>query len=186
MNEDNRFIGFFKKITDSEQSLKRLPFYFFLICVLLICLIFKLNKTNHYLEKIAANGTQYIEFETLDTTENDEIETNTSNEDNTETTTFITESETTTVKGTETTTAKKNENKNEPSKVVVSNKENPADNTSSKSTYIININSKKIHRDDCSFVDRMKESNKSVVKLSKSELNEYINNGYTLCSTCGG
>lgn len=53
-------------------------------------------------------------------------------------------------------------------------------------TYVINKNSKKIHTEDCSFVDRMKEENKQVVQLTKEELNKYIDNGYTTCSSCGG
>lgn len=58
-------------------------------------------------------------------------------------------------------------------------------NTQTK-TYVINKSTKKIHTDNCSFVERMKEDNKQTVKLSDDELDEYINNGYTLCSSCGG
>ena len=56
----------------------------------------------------------------------------------------------------------------------------------SKTTYVININSKKIHYAQCSFVNRMKEENKQTIKLSKNELKNYLENGYTFCSTCGG
>lgn len=52
--------------------------------------------------------------------------------------------------------------------------------------YVININSKKIHKEDCSFVERMLEENKQTVQLTNSELNNYINDGYTICSSCGG
>ncbi len=55
-----------------------------------------------------------------------------------------------------------------------------------KITYAININSKKIHYAQCSFVNRMKEENKQTIKLSKNELKNYLENGYTFCSTCGG
>lgn len=55
-----------------------------------------------------------------------------------------------------------------------------------KITYVININSKKIHYAQCSFVNRMKEENKQTIKLSKNELKNYLKNGYTFCSTCGG
>ena len=55
-----------------------------------------------------------------------------------------------------------------------------------KVTYVININSKKIHDAQCSFVSRMKEENKQTIKLSKNELKNYLENGYTFCSTCGG
>lgn len=53
-------------------------------------------------------------------------------------------------------------------------------------TYVINKNSKKIHTKDCSFVDRMKEENKQTVQLTSDELNNYLNDGYTTCSSCGG
>ncbi len=53
-------------------------------------------------------------------------------------------------------------------------------------TYVINKNSKKIHTKDCSFVDRMKEENKQTVQLTRDELNNYLNDGYTTCSSCGG
>lgn len=55
-----------------------------------------------------------------------------------------------------------------------------------KVTYVINTNSKKIHYAQCSFVNRMKEENKQTIKLSKNELKNYLENGYTFCSTCGG
>ena len=65
------------------------------------------------------------------------------------------------------------------------------DNTTTKpqsktKTYVINKNSKKIHTKDCSFVDRMKEENKQIVQLTNDELNNYFNDGYTTCSSCGG
>lgn len=53
-------------------------------------------------------------------------------------------------------------------------------------TYVINKSSKKIHTNDCSFVDRMKEENKQIVQLTNDELNNYLNDGYTTCSSCGG
>lgn len=59
-------------------------------------------------------------------------------------------------------------------------------NDSSKITYVININSKKMHYKTCSFVSRMKEENKSIVQLNKDELNSYLNSGYSFCSSCGG
>lgn len=66
-----------------------------------------------------------------------------------------------------------------------------ANNTTTKpqsktKTYVINKNSKKIHTKDCSFVDRMNEENKQIVQLTNDELNNYLNDGYTTCSSCGG
>lgn len=59
-------------------------------------------------------------------------------------------------------------------------------NNSNAKTYVINRNSKKIHKEDCSFVDRISKENKQIVQLTNEELNEYKSNGYTLCSSCGG
>lgn len=58
--------------------------------------------------------------------------------------------------------------------------------TTTKKTYVINNSSKKIHLQTCSFVSRMNEENKTIVQLVPEELQNYINDGYTLCSTCGG
>ena len=59
-------------------------------------------------------------------------------------------------------------------------------NISNSQTYVLNINSKKIHLPDCSFVARTKEENKKTVKLTDDELQDYVNDGYTICKTCGG
>ena len=59
-------------------------------------------------------------------------------------------------------------------------------NPSAKTTYVINKNSKKMHYKTCSFVSRMKDENKKTVELNSTQLSEYKNNGYTMCSTCGG
>ena len=53
-------------------------------------------------------------------------------------------------------------------------------------TYVINKSSKKIHLQSCSFADRIKEDNKNILQLTNEELQEYLQNGYTKCSTCGG
>ena len=53
-------------------------------------------------------------------------------------------------------------------------------------TYVINKSSKKIHLESCSFADRIKEDNKQTLQLTIEELQEYLQNGYTKCNTCGG
>ena len=53
-------------------------------------------------------------------------------------------------------------------------------------TYVINKSSKKIHLESCSFADRIKEDNKNILQLANEELQEYLQNGYTKCNTCGG
>ena len=87
----------------------------------------------------------------------------------------------------ETTTNKKSESNS----TTNSSKEENNTTTTTKSqsktkTYVINKSSKKIHTKDCSFVDRMKEENKQIVQLTNDELNNYLNDGYTTCSSCGG
>lgn len=180
MKKENKALKLFKKVTDSENSIKRLPFYFFLICVLLVVLIFKLNQTNQFLGEIAANGTASVDFETL----NRDLEINDNTPPTSDWTYYSTEESTTEGSG-----------KNATSTSSVSEKESekttPAPQTQSndnatKATYVINKNSKKIHKSNCTFVSRMKDENKLTVKLTKEELNQYIKNGYTMCSTCGG
>ena len=88
---------------------------------------------------------------------------------------------------TEKTTNKKNDSN---STTTTTKQENSTTTTtkqqSNAKTYVINKNSKKIHTKDCSFVDRMKEENKQIVQLTNDELNNYLNDGYTTCSSCGG
>ncbi len=182
-----------KKFFSSESSLQRIPLYFFFTCVLFVILIFKLGETNRYLKEIAANGTEEIEIETKDKDYENVvdvyIETTKSPEDIVPILGEMTSSETTTDISKETTT-----NKNETITKENVTKENTTkqsttqnnDNKSDKTTYVLNISSKKIHVADCSFVDRTKEENKKIVELTNQELQEYLNNGYTFCKTCGG
>ena len=48
-------------------------------------------------------------------------------------------------------------------------------------TYILNTNSKKIHRPDCDSVSQMSQRNKKETNQSKEEL---IKDGYTPCQSC--
>lgn len=187
MDKENKIVTYIKKITDSEYALKRIPFYFFLICVLLVVLIFKLEKQNQYLRIIAENGTNNIEYETRDDTfveiiteENKEIEDyiplfeEVTDETSTKKQNNSSIKETTTKADTITTTQNKTEATTQ------------TDNSASETTYVLNTSSKKIHLPDCSFVARTKEENKKTVTLSEAELKNYLNDGYTLCKTCGG
>lgn len=47
--------------------------------------------------------------------------------------------------------------------------------------YVLNAHTRKIHRPDCSSVEKMDEDNKAYYKGSKEDL---INNGYTACGNC--
>ena len=176
-----------KKFFSSEASLQRVPLYFFLTCVLFVVLIFKLGETNQYLKEIAKNGTEVIQIETKDDDYENVvdvyIEPSKSAEDIVPILGEITSTETTTEKSKETTTKKDSaENSNTNTQSPSQNNENKSD----KTTYVLNISSKKIHLPNCSFVDRTKEENKKTVELTAQELKEYLNNGYTFCKTCGG
>jgi hypothetical protein len=83
-------------------------------------------------------------------------------------------------------TTKKNTQISSTTSTTTNRNETTTKQQSKTKTYVINKNSKKIHTKDCSFVDRMKEENKQTVQLTSDELNEYINNGYSTCSSCGG
>lgn len=50
------------------------------------------------------------------------------------------------------------------------------------STLIVNTKSKKIHSSTCSYATNMKEENKEII--SSDKLNDYINNGYSICMRC--
>lgn len=54
-------------------------------------------------------------------------------------------------------------------------------NENSEVTYILNTNSKKIHRPDCDSVNKMSPRNKKETNQSKEEL---IKEGYTPCQSC--
>ncbi len=54
------------------------------------------------------------------------------------------------------------------------------------SPYVINTNTKKIHRPSCSVLANTKEENKKSVTLTDEELKEYLNGSYEFCKKCGG
>lgn len=176
-----------KKFFSSESSLQRIPLYFFFTCALLVVLICKLGETNHYLKEIAKNGTEVIEIETKDNDYNDVIdaflETTKSAEDIVPIIGELTTDETTTEKKIETTTNKEVETTESTTKT---NTNQSSENKENKKTYVLNVSSKKIHLPECSFVNRTKEENRKIVELTEQELQEYLENGYTLCKTCGG
>ena len=197
---ENKLVSIFKKLTDSEQALKRIPTYFFCICVLLIAIAIQLGNTNKYLRIISENGTNIVEYETFDDTfveiiteEQKDIEDYVPllEEVSTETTTKkqnISSKVTTTAKNNsdnETTTNNKVETTTTTTTSTVTHT-TTSQNISNSQTYVLNINSKKIHLPDCSFVARTKEENKKTVKLTDDELQAYVNDGYTICKTCGG
>lgn len=185
-----------KEFFSSEKSLQRIPLYLFLICVLFIALFFRLGKTNLYLKEIAANGTNVIEIETND----DEYENVVDVYIDGSTKTIadyvplideLTKDTPTTQQSSETTTKVKNTNSSSKENITKdksttqTEQQTTTNNKSGKTTYILNTSSKKIHLPSCSFVDRTKDENKKTVQLTAEELQEYLNNGYTFCKTCG-
>ncbi len=178
-----------KKFFSSEASLQRIPLYFFFTCVLLVVLICKIGETNHYLKEIAENGTEVIKIETKENENNAVdvyIETTKSAEDYIPLLEEMTDNSTTTEKQNETTTKKAETTSTTKVPATQQSSTQNNENKSDKTTYVLNINSKKIHLPECSFVDRTKEENKKTVELTEDELKEYLNNGYTFCKTCGG
>lgn len=195
MEEKNTLKDFLKNLTDSESLFKKVPFLLLLICVLLTAVIFKIDKTNQLLEIIADNNTNSVNFEEFkDTFIEVETEDNKTVEDYLPIVSELHEKdETTTEKHTlsnkETTTKQNSASEKETTTATDSLEKEPTtelNNNVSRKTYVLNISSKKIHSPNCSFVPRTKEENKKTVKLSDNELNNYINDGYTLCKTCGG
>lgn len=198
MENKNKIVEYFKKFTDSEATIKRIPVYFFLICVLLVILLFKLEKTNEYLQIIAENGTAIFEYETHDDTFIDiSTETTKSFEEQVPIAEIITDESSKEIQDTtknttkETTTAKVSESKSERTTSATTNTaattaQQSQDSGISRKTYVINTNSKKIHSPDCASAIRTKEENKKTVKLSDEELQSYIKDGYDICKICGG
>ena len=173
MNADkskSKIKTYIANFTSEEASLKKIPFYLFLIGVLIVVFIIKINETNKYLKIITESDNPSIEIHTKDekydevlniytedTKTPEEILPNPYDEINKQPT---------------------SENKEEFVE--------PSTSTTSKQKYVINISSKKIHKPECSFVARTKEENKKTVELSNDELKEYLNNGHEFCKTCGG
>lgn len=212
--KENKFIEFLKKAADSEHIFQAIPIFFLITCCLLVGMMFKLNQTNEYLKKIASEKTDGIEFGTLDERKSENEEENSKiqidiseNEPDTLAPYFedTTSDRENTSKGkTESKPSKAPETSSSPQAVSKAPSPSPApsssakqtepaksqppstENAAAKSTYVINKNSKTIHKSSCSFVDRMNDSNKLTVKLSLQELNEYIHDGYKMCKTCGG
>ena len=157
-----------KNLFSEEASLRRIPLYFFIVCVLLVVLIFKLGETNKYLEIIAENGGALgIHYE--EKTENENVNIIIETEENEDIGDVLPiydflESQ-----------------KDESSTTTIESSTN-----SSATTYVINKDSKKIHTENCSFSKRMNEENKLIVNLTPAELKEYLENGYTQCTSCKG
>lgn len=195
MEDKNSFKDFLKKQTSAESLFKKVPFLLLLICVLLVVSIFKINETNKLLERIADNNINNVEYEKFkDTFIEVETENNKTVEDYLPIVSELHEKDESTTENNssdskETTTKQNSVSKNETTTQnsdTIKETTTKTDDNVVRKTYVLNISSKKIHSPNCSFVPRTKEENKKTVKLSDSELKDYINDGYTLCKTCGG
>lgn len=177
MNEkdnESKLRKFIKDAFTSEAKASRIPYYFFAICVLLTAICVQLNTANRYLKRIAAGGNGTYSFET-NSKSNDPYDVFVENTDNTNS-----ESDPQS-KPSESNTSAENETNSTVTSVPSAK---PQGNTT---IYVINTNSKKIHRSDCSYAANMKEENKLTVNLTADELNsQYLSNGYELCSRCLG
>ncbi len=180
-NNKSKVKAYLKILTSEETSLRKIPFYLFLLGVLVCLLIFKISETNKYLKIIAENGNVVVENQTND--ENYESVLNIYTEDAKRPEDILPNPK-------EDITDKNDSNGNtEPTNDLTYQQTETSENITNNSqntTYVINTSSKKIHKPDCSFVVRTKEENKKTVTLSEDELKEYINNGHELCKTCGG
>lgn len=177
MNEketESKLKKFIKDAFTSEAKASRIPFYFFIICILLAVICIQLNTVNRYLKKISSGGLGSYSFETNGSSSDPfEIFSEKSTESDTETTAKNQTPETNSA------TAHTTES---PSESAVQSKPQ-----GSVKTYVINKNSKKIHYPTCSYAANMKEENRLTVSLTEEELNsQYLSNGYVFCSRCAG
>lgn len=178
----DKIIEFFENSVSSEAVLKRIAAYLLVACILLGLIFFKLNEINQTILDVSNPILSSIKTEENESVKDVFIEDN----DNVLGEVLPLYDE---LKEDESQNTEKNKNEIPSDKTTAEkNTESTAQqqNNSKKYDFIINMNSKKIHYSDCTFVNRMKEENRKVIQLSNDELNEYINNGYTLCSTCGG
>ncbi len=151
-----KFKEIIKELNSDENLVRRILYYLFIICSILIIIVWQLTETNEYLRIIAnANGGKLqvvtdssddFEYEKITTEEKDIYD-------------YIPQAPVET---------------------------EPYEDPTAKIEYVINTNSNKIHYPDCSYGKKINEENKKTVVLNKSELEEYLNNGYTMCSSCGG
>ncbi len=183
-----KFTEKFKKYFSSDESLKRIPSYLFLLSVVLIVLVVMLFKINNNLEIIANNSGKEISPIVKD--ENYESVLDTFTEDYQTIDSIIPyASDVPTEKTDDSKTEASDEVKSTEQSTSEINKTEPTSHSSdtvSKTTYVINTSSNKIHFADCTFAVRTKEENKKTVTLTVEEMNDYLNSGYTFCKTCGG
>ena len=150
-----------EEFTSKESNIRWISFACVLIVTLLgiiALLLYDMNKDIHSLIDLLEDGEYNRVVDVFYENEN---------------TSTTTEPDSTIVNSVESTTKSEN----------ITSTTKPQGNTK---TYVINKSSKKIHLGSCSFADRIKEDNKQTLQLTSEELQEYLQNGYTKCNTCGG
>ena len=150
-----------EEFTSKESNIRWISFACVLIVTLLgiiALLLYDMNKDIHSLIDLLEDGEYNRAVDVFYENEN---------------TSTTTEPDSTIVNSVESTTKSEN----------ITSTTKPQGNTK---TYVINKSSKKIHLQSCSFADRIKEDNKQTLQLTIEELQEYLQNGYTKCNTCGG
>lgn len=182
----DKIIEFLDKSVTSEMILKRIALYLFLACILLVLIFFKLDEINENIvlatEPILSRYNTEKEDKVSDVLIEDKFEL----EDTLPLFNEIENISSPDVTIQSSTEANTNNQFNETKTEISTENLTPDNNSSHKYNFVINVNSNKIHYADCTFVNRMKEENKKQIQLNDSELNEYLNNGYTMCSSCGG
>lgn len=169
---------FIENAFTSEAKAARIPYYFFAICIFLTVICFELGSANRYLKRIANGGETYrleTKAESNDPYEVFSEETEPTSDEASSTESLSSDSETS--------STQKAATENTSSVDTTS----PAKPQGKVRSYVINTSSKKIHYSDCSYATRIKDENKLVLNITEDELkSNYLSNGYTFCSKCGG
>ena len=187
----DKIIEFFDKSVCSEMILKRIAFYLLLVCVLLGLIFFKLNQINENILLATEPIISAYNIEKQESVSNtfidDELNAVEEKFEKGDTLPIFNEPENTTAQSNDGQNIIETSNVSNTIEIMTeTSHETSNTNDSQKSNFVINVNSNKIHYADCTFVNRMKEENRKYVQLSNTELKNYLNNGYSLCSTCGG
>lgn len=182
----DKILDFFEKSLTSQEVLKRIAFYLLVMCVILIMIFFKLKEINQNILLVSGNYSNSVLIETKNENYDEVSDIFVSYPEEEQISDSVPLHKDITEASTKATTVQDNSNKETTTLNNLEETSSKLSGISVKINYVINVNSKKIHFADCTFVSRMKEENRQSVQLTKDELNEYINNGYTLCSTCGG
>lgn len=169
---------FIENAFEGEAKAARIPYYFLVICILLTVICFELGSANRYLKRIANGGATYRLETKADSNDPYEVfseETEPTSDEALSTENLSSDAETSSTQA------------------VVTEITSSADTTSPAKpqgklrSYVVNTSSKKIHYSDCSYATRIKDENKLVLNITEDELkSNYLSNGYTFCSKCGG